>query len=155
MHVLLLIFTTLIGGIWVVYFINEGIGPTLHLDGLHFVTIQPTNRTFNIYNFYNEEHLLAWNHCDIRRVGRVGTLVFLEVGRRCQGGPGVLWMYCADHLAAEFRESLDKLASCSFACICSYLYIRIYILQNVYKTIANLLQLNRIYGWLSWLLFFM
>ena len=99
-----------IGGIWVVYLINEGIGPRLHLDGLHFVTIQPSNLTFNIYDFHNGKHFLAWEHCNIRLADRVGPLVFLEVDRRCQGGPGVLWMYCPDHLAAQFRESLDKLA---------------------------------------------
>ena len=102
-----------IAGIWVVYLINHGIGPGLNLNGLRIVAI--INLTFNIYDFYNGEHLLAWEHCNIKGVGHINSLVFLEVGRGCQGGPGVLWMYCPDHLAAEFRESLDRLASYLFA----------------------------------------
>ena len=90
------------------YFINEGVGPALKYTGLHIVTIQTTDLTFNIHNCYNGKHLLSWDHCNIRRSGRVGPLVFLEVGRRCQGGPGVLWMYYPDHLAGKFRESLQR-----------------------------------------------
>ena len=97
-------------GVWVVYFINEGVGPLLNFTGLHIVTIRTTNLTFNIHNFYNGKHLLAWEHCKIRRSGCVGPLVFLEIGSRCQGGPGVLWMYYPAHLAQEFRESLNRLA---------------------------------------------
>lgn len=96
-------------GIWVVYLINEGVGPKLNLTGLHFVTTQASNLTFNIHSFYNGKHLMAWEHCHIRRSGRVGPLVFLEIGRSCQGGPGVLWMYYPIHLAAQLRESLHKL----------------------------------------------
>ena len=92
-----------------VYLINEGVGPKLNLTGLHFVTTQATSLTFNIYSFYTGKHLMVWEHCNIRRSGCVGSLVFLEVGRRCQGGPGILWMYCPNHLATQFRESLHKL----------------------------------------------
>ena len=95
--------------IWVVYLINEGVGPALNFTGLHIVTIRTTDLTFNIYNFYNGKHLLTWEHCNIRRSGCVGPLVFLEIGRRCQGGAGVLWMYYPTHLAQEFRESLHRL----------------------------------------------
>lgn len=90
--------------------INEGIGPKLNLKGLHIVTIQPSNLTINIYDFYNGKHVLAWEHCNIKRTGRYFSLVFLEVGSWCQGGPGVLWMHCPDSLVTKFRESLDKLA---------------------------------------------
>ena len=92
-----------------VYLINEGVGPKLNFTGLHFVTTQATSLTFNIYSFYTGKHLMAWEHRNIRRSGCVGSLVFLEVGRRCQGGPGILWMYCPNHLATQFRESLHKL----------------------------------------------
>jgi len=92
-----------------VYIIKEGIGPKLGI-GLHFVTTRDTDLTFNIYSFHTGKLLLVWAHCNIRRSGRIGPLVFLEVGRSCQGGPGVLWMYHPDHLAAQFRESLYRLA---------------------------------------------
>ena len=93
------------------YLIDEGIGPRLNLEGLHFVTIRATNQTFNIYNFSNANHLLAWEHYNIRQAGHVGSLVFLEVSARCQEGPGVLWMCCPVHLAAQFTESLHKLVA--------------------------------------------
>ena len=93
------------------YLINEGVGPRLNLDGLHFVTIRATDSTFNIYDFYNEKHLLAWEKCNIRQAGRIGSLVFLEISEKCQGGSGVLWMYCPIYLAVEFRESLHKLVN--------------------------------------------
>ena len=92
-----------------VYFINEGVGPTLNFTGLHVVTIRTTNLTFNIYNYYNGKHLLSWQHSHLRRSGSVGPLVFLEIGRRCHGGPGLLWMYHPTDLAAAFRESLQRL----------------------------------------------
>ena len=120
------------------YCVNEGIGPRLNLDGLHFVTIQPSNSTINIYGFHNGKHLLAWEHCNISRTGRVGPLVFLEVDRRCQGGPGVLWMWCPNHLAAKFRESLDKLAIKLL--ICMPIRISLQYMQHIYKITTNLLQ---------------
>ena len=106
----LLLYCIHVVGIWVVYLINQGIAPKLHLEGLHFVTIQPANSSFNIYDFYSRKHLLAWERCNIGRVGRYTSLVFLEVNRSCQGGPGVLWMSYPDYLATQFRESLHKLA---------------------------------------------
>ena len=102
-----------VGGIWVVYLINEGVGPKLNFIGIHVVTVNTTNLTFNIYNYYNEKHLLAWEHCNIRRSGCIGPLVFLEIGRKCLAGPGVLWMYYPAHLAAQFRESLHRLVACT------------------------------------------
>lgn len=97
-----------LAGIWTVYFISEGVAQTLNFTGLHVVTISATNLTFNIYDFYNGKHLLAWEHCSIRKSGCVGPLVFLEVGKSCHGGPGVLWMFHPDHLAAKFSKSLQK-----------------------------------------------
>ena len=94
-----------LGGIWVVYFIEEGLGARLNLVGLHFVTIKSTDLTFNIYNFHDGQHLLALNHCSIKGTGRVGTLLFLEECKKC---PGVLWMYCPDHLVAQLGQSLAR-----------------------------------------------
>ena len=97
-----------VGAIWIIYLIHEGVGPKLNLEGLHFVTIKSSSSTFNVYNYYNENHILAWEHCNIKETGRAGTLVYLEVDEKCQGGPGVLWMYCPDHLAEQLRALLHK-----------------------------------------------
>ena len=104
-----------IGGIWVVYLINEGVGPKLNFTGIHVVNISTTNLTFYIpvYNYYNEKQLLAWEHCNIRRSGCIDSLVFLEVGRNCQAEAGMLWVYYPTHLAAQFRKSLHRLGTCT------------------------------------------
>ena len=108
-----LFFVICLAGIWVVYLISEGVGLRLNFTGLHVVTIQTTNSTFNIYT-YEGKHLLAWEHRCIRRTGRVGPVVFLEGGRKCRGGPGVLWMYHPEHLAAKFKNELERLVIYSF-----------------------------------------
>ena len=95
------------------HLINEGVGPQLNFTGLYVVTIQVTNSTFNIYNFYSGKHLMAWKHYNIKKYGHIGPLVFLKVDMadKTQGGLGVLWMYFSNHLAVQFIESLYKLVA--------------------------------------------
>jgi len=102
-------FTVSTAGIWVVNIINEGIGSKLGITGLHFVTTRATNMTFNIYNFYTGRHLLVWEIHSIKGSGQLGPLIFLEVDGSSQGRLGILWMHHPDHLATQFRESLDRL----------------------------------------------
>ena len=99
--------------IWVVYIISEGIGEILDLTGPHIVTIQATNiykmsSTFNVYSS-SGNHRLAWELCKIKRSGYFDSLVFLEVDRRTQGGPGVLWMYFhPNHLGQQFTQLMSQ-----------------------------------------------
>ena len=89
------------------YIINEDVGKKLGYEGLHIIAIR-RNSTMNIHNFHSGKHLLSWDRDKLRRSGCIGSLVFMEAGRRCYGGPGLLWMYCPVSVAGKFRECLHK-----------------------------------------------
>ncbi|XP_065898240.1 insulin receptor substrate 1-like isoform X2 [Dysidea avara] len=93
--------------VWVVYIISEDVGSKLGYEGLHIVAIR-RNSTMNIHNIHSGKHLLAWDRDKLRRSGCIGSLVFMEAGRRCLGGPGLLWMYCPSSVAPKFRECLHN-----------------------------------------------
>jgi len=90
----------------VVYIINEGVGNTLGYKGFHIVTTGK-NSTLNILDYDTEVIKVSWTRDKIRRSGCVESLVFVEAGRRCHGGPGMLWMYCPG-FALSFRKSLHR-----------------------------------------------
>jgi len=52
--------------------------------------------------------LVSWERDKMRRTGKTGNLVFIEIGRRCQGGPGLVWMYAGSEEAQALRETLHK-----------------------------------------------
>lgn len=95
--------------VWRVYIINEGVGKTLKCRGFHNITIN-RDSTLSIINSCNQVPLATWDRDKIRRSGCLENLVFIEAGRRCQGGPGMLWMYCPQN-AVDFGECLHRLAS--------------------------------------------
>ena len=90
-----------------VYIINEDIGNMLGYEGLHIIGIR-RNSTLCIHNFHTKSLLLSWDRDKLRRSGGIGCLGFMEVGRRCYGGPGLLWMYCPVSVAGKFRECLHE-----------------------------------------------
>jgi len=81
--------------VWVVNILSEGIAldNNTTLTGLHIITIRSSDATFNVHDLHTGKQLLSWSKTAIRRSGCIGTLVFIEAGRRCSGGPGLLWMY--------------------------------------------------------------
>ncbi len=94
--------------------------------------------TLNIYNPADPTTpLLSWDRDKMRRTGKTGkcsvtgiscfkalvvcyiflflysarctgNLVFVEIGRRCKGGPGLVWMYSGFNDAQPLRETLHK-----------------------------------------------
>ena len=52
--------------------------------------------------------IVAWDRDKMRRTGKTGNLVFIEIGRRCQGGPGLVWMYAGFEEAHPLRETLHR-----------------------------------------------
>jgi len=52
--------------------------------------------------------LISWDRDKMRRTGKTGNLVFIEIGRRCQGGPGLVWMYTGFNDAQALRETLHN-----------------------------------------------
>ena len=78
--------------VWIVYVLDEGVGHKIGLAGLCIVTLSSTRSTFNVYDFYNHKHLLAWHRDNLRVSGCIDSLVFLEADITCFGGAGLLWM---------------------------------------------------------------
>lgn len=54
--------------------------------------------------------IVTWDRDKMRRTGKTGNLVFIEIGRRCTGGPGLVWMYAGFEEAHALRETLHRLA---------------------------------------------
>lgn len=54
--------------------------------------------------------IVTWDRDKMRRTGKTGNLVFIEIGRRCTGGPGLVWMYAGFEEAHPLRETLHRLA---------------------------------------------
>ena len=96
--------------IWRVYVINDGIGKTLKCKGFHNITIN-RNSTVSIISPSGQVPVATWDRDKIRRAGCLESLVFLEAGRRCYGGAGMLWMYCPQ-FSLRFRECLHRLEIC-------------------------------------------
>ena len=55
--------------------------------------------------------IVSWDRDKVRRAGRTGDLVFIEIGRRCQGGPGLVWLY-AGREAYPLHETLQRSVVC-------------------------------------------
>ena len=92
---------------WVVYILDEGVGHNIGLTGLCVVTFSTTNSTFNVNNYYTKKHLLTWHRDDIRVSGCIDSLVFVEVDKTCNGGPGLLWMQHPSPQSMTLQEELN------------------------------------------------
>ena len=55
--------------------------PNVSVGELHIISPADHNRA-----------VLKWDRDKLRRAGKTGSLVFIEIGRRCEGGPGLVWM---------------------------------------------------------------
>jgi len=95
--------------IWVVYILRKGIAESnITLAGLRIITIRSSAATFNVHDFHTGKHLLSWDRASIRRSGCMKSLMFLEAGRRCAGGPGLLWMQHPIPEAMTLRQCLQE-----------------------------------------------
>ncbi|XP_065886968.1 uncharacterized protein [Dysidea avara] len=93
--------------IWVVHILKEGIAvDNTTLTGVHIITLRSSDATFNVHDLHSGKLLLSWNKSAIRRSGCIESLVFVEAGRRCSGGPGLLWMYHPVPLIPKLRQCL-------------------------------------------------
>ena len=52
--------------------------------------------------------IVSWDRDKMRRAGKTGNLVFIEIGRRCEGGPGLVWMFTGYEEAQALRGTLHK-----------------------------------------------
>jgi len=95
--------------IWVVLILQEGIVTSnTTLAGLRAITIRSSDATFNVHELCTGKQLVSWNRRAIKRSGYIGSLVFLETGRKCSGGSGLLWMQHPKSQAMKMQISLQE-----------------------------------------------
>ena len=85
-----------------------------HIIGINVIALKSGVKDISIghLEIYNAGDpttpLISWDRDKMRRTGKTGNLVFIEIGRRCQGGPGLVWMYAGNSDAQALRETLHK-----------------------------------------------
>ena len=98
--------------VWGVYILPEEVGLRLMLLGFHIVALRSIQKgvhpgQLDIINPMDPSTpIVTWDRDKIRRTGCLGNMVFIEIGRRCRGGAGLMWMYSGQKEAAAFRETL-------------------------------------------------
>ena len=86
----------------------------LNIIGLHILVLKGgvPNQTVGTLEIVSpadtNNAAVAWERDKLRRTGKTGNLVFVEIGRRCKGGPGLVWLYTGAEQAQSLRETLHK-----------------------------------------------
>lgn len=109
---------------WPVYILPEEVGSRCSIIGAHVLALQGRvagNRQgkLDIYSHTDvSDPVISWDHDKIRRTGKLGQLIFIEIGRRCQGGPGLVWMYTGSNIknVYEMRDALRRWVPPLHAC---------------------------------------
>lgn len=100
--------------VWAVYILPEEVGSRCTIIGMNILALQSgvPNKTVGRLSIFSpadtSNPVLSWDRDKMRRTGKTGNLVFIEIGRRCQGGPGLVWMYAGVEEAQALRETLHK-----------------------------------------------
>ena len=99
--------------VWVVYVLAEEVGSRIQSLGVHIVTLKSSlskesPAQMSIISPLDMEPIVTWDANKMRRTGCLGNMVFIEIGRRCEGGPGLIWMYACPEDASDFRETLKR-----------------------------------------------
>ena len=103
----------LLDSVWPVYILPEEVGSRCSIIGTNVVALKSGGKgTIGHLDIYNpgdpSTPLISWDRDKMRRTGKTGHLVFIEIGRRCHGGPGLVWMYTGFNDAQALRETLHK-----------------------------------------------
>ena len=98
---------------WLVYVLAEEVGSRVQALGVHIVTLRSSlNKQspalMSIISPVDSEPIVTWEANKMRRTGSLGNMVFIEVGRRCEGGPGLIWMYACPEDAPNYRDTLKR-----------------------------------------------
>ena len=100
---------------WAVYIMPEEVGSRCNMIGIHILLLKDgvPHRSVGKLEIVNladpDKPIVTWDRDKMRRTGKTGNLVFIEIGRRCQGGEGLVWMYCGFEEATSLRETLHRL----------------------------------------------
>ena len=99
---------------WPVYILPDEVGLRCHIIGQHILTLHSESEISVgelkiISPTDHKEAVIRWDRDKLRRSGRAWNLVFIEIGRMCVGGPGLVWMYVGfDSAAQALRETLQR-----------------------------------------------
>ena len=79
-------------------------GSRCHITGLNILALRRTvtdpahKGEIELYSPEDcHNPVITCTHNMIRLVGKMRVFVYVEFGRRCKGGPGLLWMYCGNN----------------------------------------------------------
>ena len=105
--------SSLLDSVWPVYILPEEVGSRCSIIGTNVIALRSGGKDIighlDIYNPGDPSTpLISWDRDKMRRTGKTGHLVFIEIGRRCEGGPGLVWMYTGFNDAQALRETLHK-----------------------------------------------
>ena len=93
----------------------EEVGSRCNMIGIHILLLRGgiPNQTVGQLQIVNpvdpSKPVVIWDRDKMRRTGKTGNLVFIEIGRRCQEGPGLVWMYAGFDDAHPLRKTLHRL----------------------------------------------
>ena len=111
LFIFMLSFLPLLDSVWAVYILPEEVGSRCTIIGMNVLALRSgiPNKTVSIFSPTDPSNpVLSWDRDKMRRTGKTGSTVFLEIGRRCQGGPGLVWMYAGVEEAQALWETLHK-----------------------------------------------
>lgn len=99
---------------WAVYILPEEVGSKISIIGMQILTLKWPAKSdtqpghLSIFSFANPHSpITTWDRDKIRRSGNFGNIVFLELGRRCRGGPGLVWLYVGTEKTETFRQTIN------------------------------------------------
>lgn len=101
--------------VWPVYILPEEVGQKCGIIGQHVLALRSGKPNISMGQLdlisptdYRTP-VVTWDRDKMRRTGKTGLLVFIEIGRRCEGGPGLVWMYSGyQNDAQALRETLHR-----------------------------------------------
>lgn len=92
---------------WGVAVVQAGIGEKAGLKNNAFCVVVVTSEDqLKIYPWNVTVPIITWDRDKLRRSGSIGDMVFMEAGRRCRFGPGLLWMFAESSVSVSLREGL-------------------------------------------------
>ena len=96
---------------WGMCVLKNGIGAVAGMRDAFCVAVITDTDQIIVFPWNVTTPLIIWKREHIRKSGSIGNLVFLETGRRCRFGPGLLWMYSVTSVSS-LRDGLHKYVFC-------------------------------------------
>ena len=97
---------------WGMCVLEDGIGGSAGMRNAYCVAVVTNTDKLLVFPWNVTTPLIIWEREHIRRSGSIGNLVFLEAGRRCGFGPGLLWMYSITSVVLSLRDGLHTYVLC-------------------------------------------